>query len=94
MEIRTAICNKLQEENALSYTPDRIVVSNGEKQCITQVVLAVCSPGDKVILPAPFWVSYPDMARLADATPVLIPTSFSDDLLLNPNALSSKLNKR
>ncbi|GLJ49920.1 hypothetical protein SUGI_1061320 [Cryptomeria japonica] len=94
MEIRTAICNKLKEENGLSYTPDQIVVSNGAKQCIMQAVLAVCSPGDEVIIPAPFWVSYPEMARLADATPVIIPTSLSDDFLLNPEVLSSKLNER
>ncbi|KAH9295942.1 hypothetical protein KI387_039530, partial [Taxus chinensis] len=94
MEIRTAICKKLKEENGLSYTPDQIVVSNGAKQCIMQSVLAVCSPGDEVIIPAPFWVSYPEMARLADATPVIIPTSLSDDFLLNPEVLSSKLNEK
>ncbi|XP_024977591.1 bifunctional aspartate aminotransferase and glutamate/aspartate-prephenate aminotransferase, partial [Cynara cardunculus var. scolymus] len=63
LELRTAICKKLKEENNISYTPDQIVVSNGAKQSIVQAVLAVCSPGDEVIIPAPFWVSYPEMAR-------------------------------
>lgn len=94
MEIRTAICHKLKEENGLSYTPDQILVSNGAKQCIMQAVLAVCSPGDEVIIPAPYWVSYTEMARLADATPVIIPTLLSDDFLLNPGVFSSKLNEK
>ncbi|CAI9282283.1 unnamed protein product [Lactuca saligna] len=56
LELRTAICKKLKEENHISYTPDEIVVSNGAKQSTLQAVLAVCSPGDEVIIPAPFWV--------------------------------------
>ncbi|KAI4382040.1 hypothetical protein MLD38_008051 [Melastoma candidum] len=63
-----------EEENGLSYSPDLIVVSNGAKQSILQAVMAVCSPGDEVIIPGPFWVSYPEIARLADATPVILPT--------------------
>ncbi|XXG87534.1 hypothetical protein AAC387_Pa11g2197 [Persea americana] len=94
LELRTAICDKLKEENGLTYTPDQILVSNGAKQCILQSVLAVCSPGDEVVIPAPFWVSYPEMARLADATPVILPTLISDDFLLNPKVLASKLNEK
>ncbi|CAL5326817.1 unnamed protein product [Camellia sinensis] len=69
LELRSAICQKLKEENGISYTPDQILVSNGAKQSSIQAMLAVCSPGDEVIIPAPFYVSYPEMARLADATP-------------------------
>lgn len=94
MEIRTAICHKLQEENGISYTPDQIVVSNGAKQSILQAVMAVCSPGDEVIIPAPFWVSYPEMARLADANPVILPTHISENFLLNPKLLESKLTEK
>ncbi|KAJ0972040.1 hypothetical protein J5N97_019999 [Dioscorea zingiberensis] len=94
LEIRKAICHKLQEENGLEYTPDQIVVSNGAKQSIMQAVLAVCSPGDEVIIPAPYWVSYPEMARLADATPVILPTELSDNFLLKPENLASKLNEK
>ncbi|KAJ6733527.1 BIFUNCTIONAL ASPARTATE AMINOTRANSFERASE AND GLUTAMATE/ASPARTATE-PREPHENATE AMINOTRANSFERASE-RELATED [Salix koriyanagi] len=56
LELRVAICQKLKEENGISYTPDQILVSNGAKQCIYQAMLAVCSPGDEVIIPAPFWL--------------------------------------
>ncbi|QHN81746.1 Bifunctional aspartate aminotransferase and glutamate/aspartate-prephenate aminotransferase [Arachis hypogaea] len=89
-ELRSAICHKLKEENGITYTPDQIVVSNGAKQSIAQAVLAVCSPGDEVIIPAPFWVSYPEMARLADATPVILPTSISDNFFWIPNSLNPK----
>ncbi|KAK6791938.1 hypothetical protein RDI58_011019 [Solanum bulbocastanum] len=82
------------EENGLSYTPDQIVVSNGAKQSIVQAVLAVCSPGDEVLIPAPYWVSYPEMARMADATPVILPTSISEDFLLDPKLLESKLTEK
>lgn len=94
LELREAICYKLKEENGISYTPDQIVVCNGAKQSIVQAVLAVCSPGDEVIIPAPFWVSYPEMARLADATPVILPTSISDNFLLDPKLLESKLTEK
>ncbi|KAM3359768.1 bifunctional aspartate aminotransferase and glutamate/aspartate-prephenate aminotransferase [Capsicum galapagoense] len=94
MELRSAICHKLKEENGLLYTPDQIVVSNGAKQSIVQAVLAVCSPGDEVLIPAPYWVSYPEMARMADATPVILPTSISEDFLLDPKLLESKLSEK
>ncbi|KAJ9670794.1 hypothetical protein PVL29_026994 [Vitis rotundifolia] len=94
LEVRSAICHKLKEENGLSYTPDEILVSNGAKQSILQAVLAVCSPGDEVIIPAPFWVSYPEMARLADATPVILPTLISENFLLDPKLLESKLTEK
>ncbi|PKU77291.1 bifunctional aspartate aminotransferase and glutamate/aspartate-prephenate aminotransferase [Dendrobium catenatum] len=94
LELRKAICRKLEEENGLTYKPDEILVSNGAKQCIMQAVLGVCWPGDEVIIPAPFWVSYPEMARLADATPVVIPTDILDNFLLKPKDLASKLNEK
>lgn len=94
MELRSAICHKLKEENGLSYTPDQIVVSNGAKQSIVQAVLAVCSPGDEVLIPAPYWVSYPEMARMADASPVILQTSISEDFLLDPKLLESKLTEK
>lgn len=94
LELRKAICHKLQEENGLTYSTDEILVSNGAKQSILQAVLAVCSSGDEVIIPAPFWVSYPEMARLADATPIIVPTALSDDFLLRPEKLESILTKK
>lgn len=94
LEVRTAICHKLKEENGISYAPNEILVSNGAKQSILQAVLAVCSPGDEVIIPAPYWVSYPEIARLADATPVILPTSISENFLLDPKLLESKLTEK
>ncbi|XP_052191443.1 bifunctional aspartate aminotransferase and glutamate/aspartate-prephenate aminotransferase-like isoform X1 [Diospyros lotus] len=94
LELRSAICHKLKQENGISYTPDQILVSNGAKQSILQAVLAVCSPGDEVIIPAPFWVSYPEMARLADATPVILRTHISKNFLLDPKLLESKLSEK
>lgn len=94
LELRKAICHKLEEENGLSYTPDQILVSNGAKQSVMQAVVAVCSPGDEVIIPAPYWVSYPEIARLADATPVIIPTDISENFLLKPEFLASRLNDK
>ena len=84
----------MKEENGITYTPDQIVVSNGAKQSIAQAVLGVCSPGDEVIIPAPFWVSYPEMARLADAVPVILPTSIDNHFLLDPKLLQSKITQR
>ncbi|CAO2182199.1 unnamed protein product [Urochloa humidicola] len=94
LELRKAICAKLQEENGISYSPDQVLVSNGAKQCITQAVLAVCSPCDEVLIPAPYWVSYPEMARLADATPVILPTKISENFLLRPELLAEKINEK
>ncbi|XP_062098679.1 bifunctional aspartate aminotransferase and glutamate/aspartate-prephenate aminotransferase-like [Humulus lupulus] len=94
LELRQAICRKLKEENEISYTPDQIVVSNGAKQSIVQAVLAVCSPGDEVLIPAPFWVSYPEIARLADAAPVILSTRIEDNFLLDPKVLESKLTEK
>ncbi|CAK9273631.1 unnamed protein product [Sphagnum jensenii] len=94
LEIRQAICHKLKEENGLSYTPDEILVSNGAKQSVMQAVVAVCSPGDEVIVPSPFWVSYPEIARLADATPVIVQTSITDNFILKPESLSAVLNEK
>ncbi|KMZ68977.1 Bifunctional aspartate aminotransferase and glutamate/aspartate-prephenateaminotransferase [Zostera marina] len=94
LEIRKAICHKLTDENGLSYTPDQILVSNGAKQAIMQSVLAVCSPGDEVIIPAPFWVSYPEIVRLADAVPVILPTNIADNFLLKIEDLASAINEK
>ena len=70
LSLREAICGKLLRENGLKYKPSQIVVSNGAKQCICNAVLALVSPGDEVIIPAPYWVSYPQMVRLAGGVPV------------------------
>lgn len=72
LELREAICAKLKADNGLSYTPDLISVNCGAKHSCYNAILATCGPGDEVIIPAPFWTSYPDMVRLAGATPVIV----------------------
>ncbi|KAI3433551.1 hypothetical protein D9Q98_003362 [Chlorella vulgaris] len=92
--LRKAICAKLSSENGVKYDPDQVVVSNGAKQCIWQALLAVCSPDDEVIIPAPFWVSYPEMARLAGASPVIVSSSPEEGFKLTPEALQAALTPR
>lgn len=73
-ELRQAICDKLKEDNQLDYKPENIVVSNGAKHSLHNVLMAICNPGDEVIVPVPYWVSYPELVKLADAVPVLVET--------------------
>lgn len=88
--LREAICAKLKADNGLEYLPNEIVVSNGAKQAIWQAILATCSEGDEVIIPAPYWVSYPEMARLAGAQSVVIDTK-PCGFVLTADALRSAL---
>lgn len=73
-ELRQAIAEKLQADNGLTYKPSQIVVSSGAKHSCYNAILATCQEGDEVIIPSPYWVSYPDMVRLAGAEPVIVPT--------------------
>src|SRR5437764_6057729 len=73
-ELRAAIAEKLAADNGLTYRPSQVIVSNGAKHSCYNAILATCQPGDEVIIPAPYWVSYPDMVRLAGADPVIVPT--------------------
>ena len=74
-ELRQAISEKFAADNGLEYRPSQIIVSNGAKHSCYNAILATCEPGDEVIIAAPYWVSYPDMVRLAGAEPVIVPTS-------------------
>ncbi len=73
-ELRQAIAEKLAADNGLSYRAGQIIVSNGAKHSCYNAILATCQPGDEVVIPSPYWVSYPDMVRLAGAEPVIVPT--------------------
>ncbi|MEY2487404.1 MAG: aspartate aminotransferase [Verrucomicrobiota bacterium] len=73
-ELRQAIAEKLATDNQLTYRANQIVVSNGAKHACYNAILATCQPGDEVLIPSPYWVSYPDMVRLAGADPVIVPT--------------------
>ncbi|BCJ87629.1 pyridoxal phosphate-dependent aminotransferase [Effusibacillus dendaii] len=92
--LRKAIAKTLKEEDGVEYEMDDIIVSNGAKHSLFNVFMAVCNPGDEVILPAPYWVSYPEMIRLAGATPVIIETDESTGFKITPellkNAITSK----
>ncbi|GAA0865290.1 pyridoxal phosphate-dependent aminotransferase [Paraclostridium tenue] len=70
--LKKAICDKLKRDNKLEYTQDQIVVSNGAKHSLFNTLSAICSPGDEVIVPNPYWVSYPELVRLVDANPVFV----------------------
>jgi aspartate/methionine/tyrosine aminotransferase len=92
-ELRDAISRKLSVENGLSYDPQQILCSNGAKQSVALTVLALCRPGDQVLIPAPYWVSYPEMVRLAGAEPVGLSTTAEDEYRLNPEALEEAVNE-
>ncbi len=91
VKVREAISKKFKRDNGLDYGPDQIVVSNGAKQSIANVVLSIVNPGDEVILPAPFWVSYAEIVKLAKGVPVVIPTSIDDDYKIKPEALEDAI---
>ncbi len=74
-ELRQAIADKFAADNGLNYRAAQVIVSNGAKHACYNAILATCQPGDEVIIPAPYWVSYPDMVRLVGAEPVIVPTS-------------------
>ena len=94
MELRQAICDKLRRDNDLDYTPEQIVCSNGAKQSLALAIHALCDEGDEVLVPAPHWVSYPEMARFAGADPVVVPTGVEDQYRLSPQQLDDALTDR
>ena len=91
VRVREAISKKFKRDNGLDYAPDQIVVSNGAKQSIANVVLSIVNPGDEVILPAPFWVSYAEIVKLSKGVPVILPTSIEDDYKIKPEALAEAI---
>lgn len=78
-DFRESICKKFKRDNDLSFTAEQIVVSTGAKQSIINVLLSILNPGDEVLLPAPYWVSYVEMVKMAGATPIVIPSSIDTD---------------
>lgn len=89
--VKQAIVDKLSRDNQLTYTPKQVVVSTGAKQCLYNVMQALLNPGDEVIIPAPYWVSYPDMALLADAKPVTLTTTIEQGFKITPAQLSEAI---
>ncbi len=93
-ELKRAICDKFARENGLDYTADQISVSSGGKQILFNALLATVNPGDEVIIPAPYWVSYPDIVALAGGTPVIVPCPAEDGFRLTPEALRAAITPR
>ncbi len=91
MDLRKAIARKLERENGLSYSPNEILVSNGAKQSVCNTIMALVNDGDEVIIPAPYWVSYPQMAKLAGGTPVIVNATFEQNFKMTPQQLETAI---
>ena len=90
-ELRKTIVAKLKNENGLEYGINEILVSNGAKQSVCNTVMALCNDGDEVIIPAPYWVSYPQMAKLAGAEPVIVNAGFEQNFKMTPEQLEAAI---
>ena len=94
LELKEVICEKFKKDNNLTYTPSQIIVSTGAKQCLSNVALAMLNPGDEVILPTPYWVSYSDITKIAGGVPVDIPTSLETHFKITPQQLEEAITPR
>ena len=90
-EVKQAICAKFKREDGLDYSPSQVAVSTGGKQVLYNALLATLNPGDEVIIPAPYWVSYPDMVRLGGGEPVIVETTLEDGFRISPEALEAAI---
>ncbi len=93
-ELKKAIVAKLRNENGLDYLPSQILCSNGAKQSVCNAIMALVNQGDEVIIPAPYWVSYPQMVLLAEGTPVAVPTTIEQDFKMTPEQLEQAITPR
>ncbi|GGB73145.1 pyridoxal phosphate-dependent aminotransferase [Deinococcus soli (ex Cha et al. 2016)] len=93
-ELREAISAKFARENGLSYAPDAVTVTSGGKQALFNAFFALLNPGDEVLIPAPYWVSYPEMVALTGAVPVAVPTTPESGFLLDPEELEARVTPR
>lgn len=91
IDLRKAICEKLNEENGLDFKPTQIVVSNGAKQSLSNVLLSIIDKGDEVIIPAPYWVSYPEMVKLAEGTSVIVSAGIDQDFKITAQQLEETI---
>ncbi len=90
-DLKKAISNKLKRDNGLEYSADQIIVSNGAKQSIANVLLAVINQGDEVVVPTPYWVSYSELIKLADGTPVYIDATIDQDFKVTPEQIEAAI---
>ena len=93
-ELKQAVVDKFKRENNLDYKPNQIIVSTGGKQVLYNALMVTLNPGDEVIIPAPYWVSYPDMVLLAGGEPVIVPTRMEDGFKMKPEALERAITPR
>ena len=93
-ELRAAVARKFERENGLSYDPQQIIVSSGGKHSCYNVMMALCQAGDEVIIPAPYWLSYPEMVKLAGATPKILETTDATEFKVTPDQLREAINER
>ena len=93
-DFRDAIVTKFERDNNINYSPNQIVVSTGAKQSIANVVLSTINPGDEVIIPAPYWVSYEQIVKMAEGVPVFIETQIEDDFKITPAQLEGAINEK
>ncbi len=93
-ELKQAVVDKFKRENHLDYKTNQIIVSTGGKQVLYNALMVTLNPGDEVIIPAPYWVSYPDMVLLAGGEPVVVPTSMEDGFKMKPEALERAITPR
>ena len=91
LELRETICEKFRRDNNLHYKPSQIVVSTGAKQCLANVALAMLNPGDEVIFPAPYWVSYKEIAKMAGGVPIEVHTTIENDFKITPAQLEAAI---
>ena len=91
LDLREAISNKFKRDNGIDYSSEQIVVSTGAKQSIANVVLSLINPGDEVIVPAPYWVSYAEIIKMAEGVPVFIDTSIKNDFKISPSELKDAI---
>lgn len=93
-ELKKAVCDKFQKDNGLTYNPSQIVVSCGAKHSLYNIIQAVCEKGDEVIIPSPYWLSYPEMVKLAEARPVFIETDDSSGFRISLASLKKAITKK
>ena len=94
LELKEAICEKFKKDNGLTYTPSQVIVSTGAKQCFSNMALVMINPGDEVILPTPYWVSYSDITKIAGGVPVELPTSLETNFKITREQLEAAITPR
>ncbi len=90
-ELREGVCRKFEEDQGLKYKPENVVISCGAKHSLYNLIQVLCDPGDEVLIPSPYWVSYPEMVYLAEGKPVFIPTTQADGFRVRPEAVRAAI---